>query len=381
MTYERTAFWVSPKDVITRLKPIEPLFCFSPLVLQDTAVMFMQNFPGLVTYAVKANDSVQVLQALVACGIDAFDVASPDEIDTVREICPSARLHYHNPVRAPHEVQAGLAAGVASWSVDDANGLAQIMSAPKSTEIAVRFCIPHVGGAYDFGEKFGATPDRAAELLKQAAEAGFVPSLTFHPGTECHDFKAWARYIKTAAEIAKNANVRLKTLNIGGGFPAKVGRDGAELLKFINVIKAQIQASFGEGTPNLVCEPGRAMVSQSYDAVLQVKAIRETGDMIWNDGIYGSLAEWRDMTSPNLAELEFLSPQGERRVGPTTDRTIFGPTCDSLDKLPVQIQVPSSVAVGDYVIARGMGAYAQVLCTAFNGYGAHRVVICQNVGK
>ena len=52
---------------------------------------------------------------------------------------------------------------------------------------------------------------------------------------------------------------------------------------------------------------------------------------------------------------------------------VFGPTCDSLDRLPDGLPLPEDTATSDYVIFGGMGAYSIAMSTRFNGYGLARV--------
>ncbi|NIP76590.1 MAG: type III PLP-dependent enzyme, partial [Xanthomonadales bacterium] len=66
---------------------------------------------------------------------------------------------------------------------------------PQGTEVSVRLHLPVEGAAYDFGAKFGADPEDAADVLRAVADAGFVASMTFHPGTQCADPTAWVSYI------------------------------------------------------------------------------------------------------------------------------------------------------------------------------------------
>ena len=90
----------------------------SPAILQATAHRFLRGFPGLVTYAVKANSAVEVLENLCVAGLDAFDVASPAEMAAARSVSPSAAMHYNNPVRSMDEIRAAVRFGVVSYSVD-----------------------------------------------------------------------------------------------------------------------------------------------------------------------------------------------------------------------------------------------------------------------
>jgi ornithine decarboxylase len=50
-------------------------------------------------------------------------------------------------------------------------------------------------------------------------------------------------------------------------------------------------------------------------------------------------------------------------------RIVFGPTCDSIDRLPGEMMLPADLAEGDYLLFHGMGAYSTVTNTRFNGFG------------
>ena len=371
------ALWPSPESYICRETPDRPVMCFAPDVLQATARRFIDGFDGLVTYAVKANDDAAVLGNLVAAGVGAFDVASPAEMARVRAVKSDAVLHYHNPVRSAAEIAEGVARGVASWSVDCAQELAKLDPVPReATEVAVRLRLPVPGAAYDFGEKFGADPAEAVALLRQVAQMGFAPSLTFHPGTLCTDPGAWVAYIEAAAEIAARADLRLARLNVGGGFAARHGGRAADLEAIFARISGAM-AVFGGQRPGLVCEPGRAMVANAFTLVLRVKALRRDGAVFLNDGIYGTLAEWRDLEASG--EITVLGPDGRHRTGQARRRVVFGPTCDSLDRLPEPLALPGDIAEGDYLVVPAMGAYASAIATGFNGYGHHDIItVAQN---
>lgn len=365
--------WQTPQTHLARTRPDHPVLYLSPRTLQANARRFSDGFAGLVSYAVKANHRAEVLDNLVAAGVTAFDVASPAEMAAVRGACRDAVLHYNNPVRSPAEVAEGIARGVASWSVDDANELDKLHAVPQSAEIAVRFALPIKGAAYDFGDKFGATPAQAEVLLKQVADAGHRPALCFHPGTQCEDAAAWQHYIAEAAQIAGRAGVRIARLNVGGGFAANRTGNPPDLETVFRAINRSVGDSFGAKAPALICEPGRAMVSEGFTLAARVKAVRASGDTVFlNDGIYGGLVDLRDMGL--TGRVRVVGPDGAPRCGEPVTRTVFGPTCDSLDRLPDGLGLPADMQVGDYVLFDGLGAYSLAMSTAFNGYGLHHIV-------
>ncbi|WP_342741867.1 type III PLP-dependent enzyme [Salinihabitans flavidus] len=358
---------------MVKMQPDAPVLYFAPEVLQASARRFVRGFGGLVTYAVKANADPAVLDNLVGAGIGAFDVASPAEMAQARAAHPRALLNYHNPVRSRAEIAAAMAHGIASWSVDCPRELEKLSEVPREgTRIAVRLRLPVAGAAYDFGEKFGADPAQAVVLLRRAAAMGFAPAMTFHPGTQCADPEAWAVYVRAAAEVARRAGVRLCQFNVGGGFAAHRAGEAPDLEAIFSRIATEVRAAFGPDAPALVCEPGRAMVAEAFTLALRVKAVRAGGALFLNDGIYGALMELRDIGLP--ARIEARRPDGGAVPGAPVPRVIFGPTCDSLDRLPDPMPLPDGIAEGDYVLIRAMGAYAASLSTRFNGYGAQEIV-------
>ncbi len=354
--------------------PEQPVLYFAPAVLQDTARRFIAGFDGLVSYAVKANDAPEVIENLMAAGVSAFDVASPAEIARVRGLSATAALHYNNPVRSPAEIAAGVAAGVVSWSVDSHRELGKLArQLPAGTEVAVRLRLPVKGGIYDFGEKFGEDPDAAVGLLGAVRAAGFTPAMTFHPGTQCADPGAWQAYVTACAEVARKAGVELARLNVGGGFAANRDGQAPDLPAIFAAIRDGVRAAFGASAPALVCEPGRALVAESHVLATRVKTLRECGAVFLNDGIYGTLAE--AITSLGVVgRIRVLGPDGRVRRGAPVARVVYGPTCDSLDRLPGRIDLPADIAEGDFVLFENMGAYSIATVTRFNGYGDVRVV-------
>jgi ornithine decarboxylase len=62
------------------------------------------------------------------------------------------------------------------------------------------------------------------------------------------------------------------------------------------------------------------------------------------------------------------------RQGAPVERVVFGPTCDSIDRMPDPLPLPGDMAEGDYILFAGMGAYTRSLTTRFNGYGLSDVV-------
>lgn len=374
--------WASPADYLRTHSPEHPVMFFSPETLQACAHEFLNGFPGLVTYAVKANPDEEVLENLIAAGICGFDVASPVEMDTIARLAPHAAMHYNNPVRSRTEIKHAVALGVKSYSIDSHSELVKLgeLVPADGVEIAVRFKLPVEGAAYNFGAKFGATVEKAIELVTLADQLGFDVSLNFHPGTQCTDPKAWETYIFTAAEIAAVTGVHIHRLNVGGGFPSHRLNDVMpQLSATFALIDRVTDDAFGDARPELICEPGRALVAESYALVTRVKAIRDDAHVFLNDGIYGALSELHLVGV--IDRIEAFGPFGNRRQGAPVMRTVFGPTCDSTDKLPSELGCPADMEEEDHLVFAGVGAYSLATATRFNGFGNITVETVQRLIK
>ena len=131
--------------------------------------------------------------------------------------------------------------------------------------------------------------------------------------------------------------------------------------------RARAAQRLGADRPALICEPGRAMCGDAFTLAARVKAVRDGTHVFLNDGLYGSLFELGQIGI--IDRITVLTPAGQRRKGAVHGRICFGPTCDSVDRLPGDLPFPDDIAEGDFVIFEGMGAYSTVTNSRFNGFG------------
>lgn len=376
--------FVDAAEVATVLAPEQPVFCYSAEALRGRVDSFLSGFPGEVSYAVKANSDAGIILAVAACGIETFDVASVEEMALVRSLVAGAILHYHNPVRSRSEIsRAYHHYGCRRFAADDAGEIAKIAAVigdGSGTQIAVRFRLSANGdAAHDFSTKFGATPEEAAGLLQQVVAAGFVPVLTFHPGSQCLKPSAYARHIAEAARIAGNAGVRLAALNVGGGFPARYhAGEVPPLAEYFAAIAAAAEEYFGPARPPLECEPGRGLVAPAMSLLTRVKLVKSARREVYiNDGIYGALMEVSQV--PCLMPRFRVIRDGASLAGETAPFVLYGPTCDPIDRLPTPLELPVGIAEDDYIEFDTLGAYGAATATRFNGYDSRETIAVHRI--
>jgi ornithine decarboxylase len=372
-------------DVAVAMQPDEPLFCFSAPELKSRALQFLAQFPGLVTYAVKCNPSRDVLATLAEAGISTWDVASVHEMAAVHAVQAKARFHYHNPVKSRREISdAYTNYGCRRFVVDcreELQKLHEVIGKDATVEISVRLVLPRDRGSstHDFSTKFGAPEHICVELLQQVVALGYIPLLTFHPGSQSKEPQVYVRHIEAAARISKQAGVAIATLNVGGGFPANYELSTApEPEVFFRAIENAVVRTFGPNRPKLECEPGRGLVATCMSLLTRIKLVCSDGDDIFiNDGVYGGLMEY--MQAPDLRPPFRVLRDGKEVEGHAKSWKVFGPTCDPLDVLPHRLDLFEGIQEGDYIEFGTVGAYGLATATRFNGYGEHKIVAVDQV--
>ena len=113
-----------------------------------------------------------------------------------------------------------------------------------------------------------------------------------------------------------------------------------------------------------------AMISGDLD--LACANDGQANTLYLNDGMYGAFWELRfkgHVRYPARA-LRGCEPLG----GNLHSFRLFGPTCDSSDKMPGLVELPADIDVGDYILFWSMGAYSLSGITRFNGFYSDDVV-------
>jgi len=353
--------------MVAALRPSYPVYCLRPEELAKNAQRFLEGFPGRVLYAVKCNPHPRVLQILYDAGVRHFDTASLPEIAQVRELFRDAGAYFMHPVKARAVIRTAYEVyGVRHFVVDHPSELAKVYDETGGEEIAVlvRLATPHAGAAYDLSTKFGASPALAVDLLKEARRDGYQTGLAFHVGSQCLTPKAYRTALHLVGEVVEAAKADIHFLDVGGGFPAAYeGVNAPALDAYMAEIRAGVAALSLRRDCVLMCEPGRALVASGCSLVVQVQ-LRKDDQIYINDGIYGSLSE--------LVTARIRLPVRLIRLdGPVSDKmrefTVNGPTCDSLDVLPLPFRLPEDVREGDWIELGQIGAYSNAVRTHFNG--------------
>uniref|UniRef100_A0A158P770 ornithine decarboxylase n=1 Tax=Angiostrongylus cantonensis TaxID=6313 RepID=A0A158P770_ANGCA len=332
-------------------------------------------------YAVKCNTDQVLLRTLAALGT-GFDCASRNEIDIVMGTGVNAeRIIYANPCKTRSFITHAKERNVTMMTFDNSEELVKVAKLHPQAEMILRIAVSDPTATCPLNLKFGADPVKVApQLLLEAKQLHVnIVGISFHVGSGCNDpsaFREALGHARDLYDIGVSLGFTMKLIDLGGGYPGTPYH-----ISFEN-IAATIRSSMDEFFPQelgvrFVAEPGRFFAASPFTLVCNViHATEVTAEKITkdpadaenrgfmyyiNDGVYGSF---------NCILFDHVNPVGRPLFDEMAEEyptIIWGPTCDSLDKIEDQKHM-RMLSVGDWITYPNMGAYTCSASTTFNGF-------------
>jgi ornithine decarboxylase len=329
-------------------------------------------------YAVKANPATEIIAMLKHKGAN-FDVASRGEIELclASGIAPK-RLSFGNTIKKEKDIAFAYQAGVRLFAFDSAQELDKLVRAAPGARVFCRILVACDGAEWPLSRKFGCAPDMAIDLLRKAREAGLDPyGISFHVGSQQTDLGQWDGAVRTAAQMFSAlaaADIDLRMVNIGGGFPARYRGEVPDVEHYAQAVMAAITRHFGNDLPEIVIEPGRSLVGDAGVIQSEVVLIAEKGGFDERRWVYLDVGKFNGLaeTMDESIKYRIVTPDRDGSSGPVV---LAGPTCDSADILyeRTEYRLPLGLRVGDKVEILSTGAYtASYSSVGFNGFAPIR---------
>ena len=364
----------SVDELVSQLKPEKPIYCIRKKSIQLASTYFRNKFPGKILYAVKTNPHPEVLKTIVESGIENFDVASIQEIKDIRAIDPNAKCSYMHTVKSRESIRdAYFNHNIKTFSLDTKDELIKIIESTNHAsdlELFLRIAVSNEHAEIDLSKKFGALASEASGLLRLTKQYAKKTGLSFHVGSQCMHPISYVKGISEVGNIIKKTKIIPDYINIGGGFPAIYPDLVPQSLdNYFEEIKKGLENLKLEKLPELICEPGRAIVAESGSTIVRIN-LRKKQKLYINDGTYGTLF---DAGTPNIVYPSRIIKTGKIISKKLTAFDFYGPTCDSMDYMKGPFLLPNNIKENDYIELGQLGAYGLTFRTQFNGFYSNEI--------
>jgi diaminopimelate decarboxylase len=287
----------------------------------------------------------------------------------------ASRIIYANPTKMKGHISYAKSSGVDLMTFDNTDELRKIAECFPEARLVLRIITDDSNSVCRFSTKFGAPLDQVDSILSVAKQLNLnVVGVSFHVGSGCMSTSSFTAAITNAKRVFKQAEdkfgFKLNILDLGGGWPG-TDDDGITFVEIANAIRPVLDELFpsSEGV-QLIAEPGRYFVAESHTLMVNVFGKRSFQDdngskrflYYVNDGVYQSFnCIFFDHAHPKPL---VFSLEGRTEVYKST---IFGPTCDSLDCIAKDFDLPE-LHVGEWLYFKAMGAYTVAAASPFNGF-------------
>ncbi len=342
----------------------------SPLLVLDCNTLRQQYrklqnaLPSVDLYfAIKALPNETVVNVLHKEGGN-FDIATQGEVKLLEKNHISAKKTIHtHPIKSDIDIRSTLRFGCTTFVVDNEYELEKFVRYKERVGLLLRLSFPNPNAVVNLSKKFGLSVHNVQAFLAKADNLGIhIKGLSFHVGSQSKLQQSHVDAINKCLEIITESrtqrDVPMSVLDIGGGFPIDYDGTGIDIEEFCAPINEVI-----ENRPKnirVIAEPGRFIAAPAMTCLTSVigKAIRDGTPWYYlDDGVYNSF-------SGQIFD-HAIYPKISVRKGHTQPSVLAGPTCDSIDVISENIELPQ-LEIGDLIIAPMMGAYTSATATEFN---------------
>ncbi len=357
---------------------------------------------GLVLMASKALCTIYTSKLVFEEGLGADAVSGGELYTLFKAGADMQKVFFHGNNKTADEIRLAIELGVGHIVADNIYELNLINEIAKEKNVTQNILFRIKPGVdahtHDFvktgqiDSKFGVALENgeAFEIHKYACTLPNiqVDGVHCHVGSQIFDVEPFGEAARVMMDfIAKLQNelgIKIKILNLGGGFGIKYTSEDdplppAEYIK--NAVETVKKCAQDNGTPLpfLVFEPGRSIVASAGITLYTVGCVKEIENVRTYVSVDGGMA---DNPRYILYGAKYSAVvAGNAAAQPVKPVTIAGKCCESGDLIQENILMPE-IKVGDTLAVLATGAYNYSMASNYNRIPrAPIVAVGQNTKK
>ena len=351
-----------------------PFYIYSQKKIKDAYKKIKKDINAEVFYAIKANSNQAIISILKNLGAGA-DVVSLGELKRALTAGISAnKIIFEGVGKSEKDLKFAIKKGIRQINIESINELELIDSISKSLNIKTNIGIrinPDVDAQtldkISTGrktDKFGVTYSQLPKVFKILKNIDNIKlcGISCHIGSQIHDIKIFEKVfikIKEAIKMFSNNDLKINSLDLGGGFGVTYNKE-----KTLNLSKISrlIDKYFGGKNFKISIEPGRYLVANSGILITKIITSKKNGSIDYLITDAGMQTFLRPSLYKSFHKIESFSKNKKNKK-----YTIAGPICESSDILSKDIKLPEQ-QIGNYIAICDTGAYGFVMASHYNSH-------------
>ena len=207
--------------------------------------------------------------------------------------------------------------------------------------------------------KFGVDFRTAFEIYRGISKSDYLltDTIHFHLGSQIFDERFYSKALKKVSDFAHSLSiygVKIKNIDIGGGWGVREGEEAGGHSKLLGVIKPYLDRF------SFIIEPGRSVVASC--GVLLVRVLYRK--KVYNRYVVIVDGGMNNLIRPALYGVYHPIINLYKRMGSVVC-DIAGPLCESSDYLGKNLKMPLP-RQGDILVVSSCGAYAASMANEYN---------------
>jgi diaminopimelate decarboxylase len=356
-----------------------PFYLYSYKTLVDHFIKIQKAFAPvspIICFAMKANDSLSVIKALVdqGAGLDIVSLGELRKAQIVR--ADPKKIVFASVGKTNEEIKAALNAGILFFNVESLPELERINTIAKSmgqiAHAALRINPDVAAPTHDFittgtlKKKFGIDLKTTHQIFRSRKKYPNVNinGVHIHIGSQITSGKPFVGAIKKTVEfidVLRREGVAIEYLDIGGGLGIIYKDENPQTAQ--QYADAVLPILKGTGL-KIIMEPGRFIVGNAGIFVTKVLYLKDNGFkkfLVVDGGM-------NDLIRPSLYDAYHEIVPVKQTKAKKIKVDVVGPICESGDFFAHDRLIPK-LNDGDLLAVMSAGAYGYVMSSNYNVRG------------
>ena len=353
-----------------------PLFIYDTGLMKERYELFLntvKNVKGNIHYAVKANDSVNIIKFFGKLGAGADIVSIGEFHKCIAAGITPEKIIFSGVGKDKNEIETAIRNNILQFNIESEEELDDIYEIASKLKLTANICLrinpdiaPNTHKKISTGEKetkFGIDNEGVLSIYEKLHKLKYINpvGLGVHIGSQIFDFnffhKAYLN-LKTVADKLKSNGFKVPTLDLGGGIG--IYYDQNKNPDF-DTYKKVISDLFLDSEYKLSFEPGRSLIAEA--GILVTKVIRNKKNKDKNFIVID--VAMNNLIRPTLYDAYHKIEPVKKIPGKEIIADIVGPICETGDFIALNRKI-TEVSNNDKLIIRTTGAYASVMKSNYN---------------